>query len=42
MLFDFYMEEEYMTQVLQLLDDIKHEGYYVEMAVIWEIVVRRK
>lgn len=39
MLLDFYIEEEYMTQVLQLLDDIKHEGYYAKMAVAWAISI---
>ncbi|MFD0698943.1 DNA alkylation repair protein [Paenibacillus sp. GCM10027628] len=40
MLLDYYMEEEYMTsQVLKQLDGIKHEGYYVKMAVAWAISI---
>ncbi|RXZ80312.1 DNA alkylation repair protein [Paenibacillaceae bacterium] len=39
MLLDFYIEEEYITEVLQLLDSIKHEGYYVKMAVAWAISI---
>jgi 3-methyladenine DNA glycosylase AlkD len=39
MLLDFYLEEAYLTQVLLLLDDIKHEGYYAKMAVAWAISI---
>jgi 3-methyladenine DNA glycosylase AlkD len=31
MLLFYYVEEEYIGTVLQLLDSIKHEGYYVKM-----------
>ncbi len=37
MLLNFYIEEEYIGQVLQRLDNVKHEGYYVKMAVAWAI-----
>lgn len=39
MLLDFYIEEEYIERVLQLLDNIKHDGYYVKMAVAWAISI---
>ncbi len=37
MLLDFYIKEDYIDQVLVLLDSAKHEGYYVKMAVAWAI-----
>ncbi|CQR71866.1 DNA alkylation repair enzyme [Sporomusa ovata DSM 2662] len=37
MLLSFYIEDEYIEQVLLRLDDAKHEGYYVKMAVAWAI-----
>lgn len=39
MLLDFYIEEAYISRVLQLLDNAKHEGYYVKMAVAWAISI---
>lgn len=39
MLLDFYIEEEYIDRVLLLLDNVKHEGYYVKMAVAWAISI---
>lgn len=39
MLLDFYIEDEYIIRVLQLLDNAKHEGYYVKMAVAWAISI---
>lgn len=39
MLLLYYVEEEYISTVLQLLDRIKHEGYYVKMAVAWAISI---
>lgn len=39
MLLDFYVEEKYINEVLRLLDSIKHEGYYVKMAVAWAISI---
>lgn len=35
MMLDFYLTEEYVDQVLEKLDQITHEGYYVKMAVAW-------
>ncbi|AJS60108.1 DNA alkylation repair protein [Paenibacillus sp. IHBB 10380] len=39
MLLNFYIEEEYISRVLQLLDNAKHEGYYVKMAVAWAVSI---
>lgn len=39
MLLDFYITEEYIGEVLQILNNIKHEGYYVKMAVAWTLQV---
>ncbi len=39
MLLDYYIEEEYIGRVLQRLNNIKHEGYYVKMAVAWAISI---
>lgn len=39
MMLDFYVTEEYIDLVLQILNNIKHEGYYVKMAVAWTIQV---
>lgn len=37
MMLDYYITEEYVDQVLEKLDQISHEGYYVKMAVSWTI-----
>lgn len=39
MLLDYYIEEAYIHHVLQHLDNIKHDGYYVKMAVAWAISI---
>ncbi|WP_159888545.1 DNA alkylation repair protein [Paenibacillus puerhi] len=39
MLLNFYAEVEHVHEVLQRLDRIKHEGYYVKMAVAWALSV---
>lgn len=39
MLLDYYITEEYITKVLEQIDQIKHEGYYVKMAVAWLISI---
>ena len=38
-LLDFYVDESYIDRVLQELDKIKHEGYYVKMAVAWAVSI---
>jgi len=39
MLLNFYIEEEYIEQVILRLDNIEHEGYYVKMAIAWAISI---
>ena len=39
MMLDFYITDEYIDLVLENLNNIKHEGYYVKMAVAWTISV---
>ena len=39
MLLDFYITDEYIDEVLKILNNIKHEGYYVKMAVAWAISI---
>ncbi len=36
-LMQYFLTEEYIAQVLQIYDTIRHEGYYVKMAVAWGI-----
>ena len=35
MMLDYYIIEEYVDKVLEKLDKVSHEGYYVKMAVSW-------
>lgn len=39
MMLDFYITEEYIEKVLEILNNVKHEGYYVKMAIAWTIQV---
>lgn len=39
MMLDFYITEEYIDRVLEILNNIKHEEYYVKMAVAWTLQV---
>ena len=39
MLLDFYIQEEYIDEVLEKINHIQHEGYYVKMAIAWLISV---
>lgn len=32
-----YLDEEYIDTVLNILDNISHDGYYVKMAVAWTL-----
>ena len=36
---DYFIEDKYINEVLSLLDGIKHDGYYVKMAIAWAISV---
>ena len=37
MMMDYFLNEGYIAQVLSLLDELRHEGYYVKMAVAWTL-----
>lgn len=39
MLMDYYLNDQYIDSVLEILNKIKHEGYYVKMGVAWTISV---
>ena len=39
MLLDHYVNEKYIGKVLKELDKVRHEGYYVKMAVAWAISI---
>lgn len=39
MMLDFYITEDYIDRVIKILNEIKHEGYYVKMAVAWAISI---
>lgn len=37
MLLNYYITQEYIDDVLIILNQIKHKGYYVKMAIAWTI-----
>ncbi|MDR9854889.1 DNA alkylation repair protein [Paenibacillus sp. VCA1] len=37
MLLNYYIDEAYIDRVLRILDRIRHEAYYVRMAVAWAL-----
>lgn len=39
MLLSYYVDEKHISAVLERLDIITHDGYYVKMAVAWAISV---
>lgn len=39
LLLDYYIDEEHIESVLKRYDSIKHDGYYVKMAVSWGVSV---
>lgn len=39
MLLDYYITDEYIDQILEIVDSITHEGYYVKMAIAWILSV---
>lgn len=39
MLIDFYIETEYIDRVLNLLNRIKHDGFYAKMAIAWAVSI---
>lgn len=38
-LMDYYIEKEKLQDLFDYLDDIKHEGYYVHMAIAWMVSI---
>ena len=39
MMLNFYITEEYIDEVLKILNEIKYDAYYVKMAVAWAISI---
>ncbi len=39
LLLDYYLEEEYLDEVFSLIDNIKREEYYINMAISWLISI---
>jgi len=39
MLLEYFVDEEHIDRVLELLDRIDHEAYYVRMAVAWALSI---
>ena len=39
MLIGYYIDEYYIDRVLKLLDGVRHDGYYVKMAVAWAVSI---
>lgn len=39
MLLNYYVDQEYIDEVLKVMNRIKHEGYYVKMAVAWALSI---
>ncbi|WP_217595359.1 DNA alkylation repair protein [Cohnella sp. GbtcB17] len=37
MLLEHFIDETYAQEMLKLLDEVSHEGYYVKMAVAWAV-----
>lgn len=37
MLLNYFIEEKFIVMVLRLFNDVKHNGYYVKMAIAWAI-----
>ncbi|MCR8657484.1 DNA alkylation repair protein [Paenibacillus endoradicis] len=35
----YYIDEQYIDKVLEILDSISHDGYYVKMAVAWAVSI---
>lgn len=38
-LLDFYITDKYINKIIALLDGVRHDGYYVKMAVAWALSV---
>jgi len=36
---NYFIDDKYINKVLKILDNIKHDGYYVKMAIAWAISI---
>ena len=39
MILDYYIENEYLLKDFEIFENIKHQGYYVKMAIAWAISI---
>ena len=39
MLLNYFIEDKYIDKIFQILDGIKHDGYYAKMAVAWALSI---
>ena len=39
MILDFYIDEKYIDEVLKIIDNIKSDTYYVQMAAAWALSI---
>ena len=39
MILDFYIDEKYIDEVLKIIDNIKSDAYYVQMAAAWALSI---
>jgi 3-methyladenine DNA glycosylase AlkD len=39
MILDYFTDEKHINEVLNIFDNVKHDGYYVKMAIAWAISV---
>ncbi len=39
LLMNYFIDEDYIDELLKIFEEINHEGYYVKMAVAWAISV---
>lgn len=38
-LLNYFIDDKYIDKILKILDKIKHDGYYVKMAVAWALSI---
>ena len=39
MLLNYFIQDKYIDKIFQILDGIKHDGYYAKMAVAWALSI---
>lgn len=39
MILSYFIEEDYLDEILKLLENIRHDGYYVKMGVAWAVSI---